>query len=87
MLSIGYAASFVRRFKKLDTSLQQEIKERIEEFKDLSNHSALRVHKLSGRMRGKSAFSVNFCDRIIFEWSKDKKTAYLLDVGDHGIYE
>ncbi len=87
MLTVGYAASFVRKYKKLDAALKREVKERIEEFKDPANHPALKVHKLSGRLRGRSAFSVNFSDRIIFEWSKDKKTVYLLDVGDHTVYE
>lgn len=87
MLTVGYTASFVRRFKKLDAVLQREIKLRIEEFRDLSNHQKLKVHKIGGRLRGKHSFSINFSDRIVFEWSKDKKTLYLLDVGDHGVYE
>lgn len=87
MLTVGYTASFVRRFKKLDTALQREIKLRIEEFRDLSNHQKLKVHKLAGRLRGKHSFSVTFSDRIVFEWSKDKTTAYLLDVGDHSVYD
>lgn len=87
MLRIGYTASFVRRFKKLDAELQREVKEKIEEFKNHKNHRTLKVHKLGGRMEGRNAFSINFSDRIVFEWSKDKKTAYLLDVGDHGVYE
>ncbi|MDB5237282.1 MAG: hypothetical protein JWL88_384 [Parcubacteria group bacterium] len=87
MLTVGYAASFVRRFKKLTPALQREVKGRITEFKDPANHPALKVHKLSGRLKGRSAFSVNFNDRIIFEWSKDKKTAYLFDIGDHSVYE
>lgn len=87
MLTVGYAASFVRRYKKLDAASQREVKQRIEEFKDPANHQALKVHKLGGRLRGRSAFSVNFSDRIIFEWSKDKKTVYLFDIGDHSVYE
>ncbi len=87
MLRIGYAASFVRHFKKLHPALKREVVERIEEFKDPKNHRQLEVHKLTGRMRGKYAFSVNYSDRVIFEWSKDKKTAYLFDVGDHSVYE
>jgi mRNA-degrading endonuclease YafQ of YafQ-DinJ toxin-antitoxin module len=87
MLKIGYAASFVRRYKKLSPALQREVRQKIEEFKNPKNHRALEVHKLSGRMKGRSAFSVTFSDRIVFGLSKDKKTAYLFDVGDHGVYE
>lgn len=87
MVTVGYAASFVRRYKKLDVALQREVKQRIKEFRNPANHQKLKVHKLGGRLRDKYAFSVNFTDRIVFEWSKDKKIAYLLDVGDHGVYE
>lgn len=87
MIEVGYTASFLRRYKKLDIPTQQEARVAIEKFKDRKNHSVLKVHKLSGVLTGKLSFSINFSDRIIFEWSKDKKTAYFLDIGDHGIYE
>ncbi len=87
MLAVEYSSDFVRRFKKLDSSLQEEALERIAEFKNLKNHVKLRVHKLKGSMAGLRAFSVNYRIRIVFEYAKNKKTAYLLDIGDHSIYE
>lgn len=87
MISVEFSSDFVRTFKKLSVALRSEIKEKIEEFKDPKNHSRLKVHKLQGRMKGSFAFSVNFSYRVIFEWSKNKKTAYLFDVGNHSIYE
>ncbi len=87
MLLVVYSSDFLRRFKKLSTSQQEEVIERIESFKDTGNHRTLRVHKLAGALRGLSAFSVNYRDRIIFQCSKDKKTVYLYDIGDHSVYE
>jgi mRNA-degrading endonuclease YafQ of YafQ-DinJ toxin-antitoxin module len=87
MIAIEYSSDFVRKYKKLENAFKAEIRERLEEFRDSRNHPKLKVHKLKGSMKGLCAFSVNYNDRIVFEWSKDKKTAYMLDVGDHSIYE
>lgn len=87
MVAIEYSSDFVRKYKKLAPGLKEEIRERLEEFRDTRNHQKLKVHKLQGAMRGLCAFSVNYSDRIVFEWSKEKKTAYMLDIGDHSIYE
>ena len=87
MISVEYSSDFLRTHKKFSHAFKAEIKERIEEFRNIHNHQKLKVHKLSGQMKGLYAFSINYRDRIIFEWSKDKKTAYLIDIGDHSIYE
>ena len=86
MIRIEYSSYFVRKFKKLDPALQDDVIEKIEKFKDSKNHRKLKVHKLGGKLKGQWAFSINFSDRIAFHFSLDKKTAYLLDVGDHSIY-
>lgn len=87
MVSIEYASDFVRKYKKLEPALRSEVRERIDEFRDARNHRKLKVHKLGGPLKGLYAFSVNYADRIIFEWGKDRRTAYLLDVGDHSVYD
>ncbi len=87
MLRVEYSSDFVRKYGKLSKPLREETKERIEEFKDTKNHQKLRVHKLKGDMLGFLAFSINYRDRIIFQFSKDKKVAYLLNIGDHTVYE
>jgi mRNA-degrading endonuclease YafQ of YafQ-DinJ toxin-antitoxin module len=87
MLAIWYSPEFVRTYKKLEPARRDEARTRIEEFRERRNHAKLRVHPLKGRMRGLHAFSVNFADRIIFEWGDGNKSAYLLDIGDHSIYE
>lgn len=87
MLEIGYSSHFLRRFKKLPATFQEEVIVRIEEFKNTAHHKNLGVHKLKGYLKNYFAFSINYRDRIIFEYNKNKKKAYLLDIGDHSIYE
>ncbi len=86
MVRVLYSTYFVRKFKKLSASLQSDVVEKIEQFKDSTNHKRLEVHKLGGKFKGQWAFSINYSDRIAFYYSIDKKTAHLLDVGDHTIY-
>jgi mRNA-degrading endonuclease YafQ of YafQ-DinJ toxin-antitoxin module len=87
MLEVEYSSDFIRKYKKLPKLLKEEVKERIEYFKDTANHQKLRVHALKSELQGFSAFSINYRDRIIFQFSKDKKVAYLLNIGDHSVYE
>jgi mRNA-degrading endonuclease YafQ of YafQ-DinJ toxin-antitoxin module len=88
MLEVEYAPEFIRTWKKLPEDLQDEAIDRIELFKDRTHHAMLKVHKLSGRQKGKWSFSVNFKYRIIFMYARgDKNTAQLLDIGDHSVYE
>ncbi len=87
MLTLQYSTDFVRVFSKFESNFQAEVLARIEEFRNPKNHRRLAVHKLKGAMKGQWAFSIDYRNRIVFEYSNDKKTAYLLDIGDHSIYE
>lgn len=86
MITIEYAPAFLRQFKKLPVSLQEEAQEKIALFKNRSNHRILKVHKLKGRLAGKWSFSVNYKDRIVFKWLSDNEVG-LLAIGDHSIYD
>ena len=87
MIEVAYKPSFLRQLKKLDSTLQEEVLEKIDLFKDPRNHKALEVHPLHGRMTGKFSFSVDFRNRVAFKYpEKDKTVAVLLAVGDHSIY-
>ena len=86
MIEIIYAPIFVRSFKKLDERLKEEILEKIEMFKSVSNHKILKVHKLNGRYKNCYSFSVNYSYRIIFQYEVEEKVA-ILAIGDHDIYK
>ena len=85
MIKVGYTPRFTRAFNKLHPDLKQEVKEKIELFKDLHNHKSLRVHKLEGYFKECFGFSINYKIRVVFQYlSKDQ--AVLLIVGDHDVY-
>lgn len=85
MIVVAYTPKFIRAYKKLVSTLQEEVKSAIELFADKANHDRLRVHKLSGRMEDRYSFSVNYKIRIVFRFLPDGR-ALLLTVGDHSIY-
>lgn len=86
MLKILYKPSFVRQYNKLQSALQQEIKEKISLFKKNQKHPFLKTHKLKGKLSGFLSFSVNYEYRIVFQY-ESKNTAVLLVVGNHSIYQ
>jgi len=82
---IRYKPSFVREFKKLPSELQAEALERIELFKNTSNHQKLKVHKLKGKLQKFHSFSVTYSHRVVFAY-EFKEVAVLLAIGDHAVY-
>ena len=73
--------------KKFSKALQEEIFEKIEFFRDPSNHKALKVHKLGGGLRGSYSFSINHKIRVVFDYLPTKpQGVLLLVVGDHDVY-
>ena len=88
MIDIGYTREFIRAYDKLPTALKEEVKEKIELFKDRKSHQRLKVHKLHGRHTRHWGFSVNYAYRIMFDYlGKGKNSVALLTVGDHDIYK
>jgi len=83
---IYFKPVFVRQFKLLETELQAEILEKIEQFKNTKNHRQLKVHKLKGRLAERHSFSVNYKIRIVFNYLS-KQEVVLLAIGDHEIYK
>lgn len=77
---------FIRVYGRLELTLQEEVRERVFEFRERVNHGRLKVHKLHGRMEGRLSFSVNYKYRIVFKYI-DKNTAEFLTIGDHDIYK
>ena len=86
MIEIFYTNTFVKRVHKLDKNLIKEILEKIEMFKNPSNHKKLDVHKLHGKLSDKYAFSVNYKVRIVFQYS-EKSQAVMLAIDDHDVYK
>ncbi len=84
-MKVAYTPRFLRLFKKLPLGLQDEVIEKIELFKNIDNHQRLEVHKLKGKLKKFYGFSVDYKNRIVFEYLSENEVA-LLAVGDHEIY-
>lgn len=85
-MEIHFKPTFVRQFKKLPPTLKKEVLEKVEFFRDPTNHQQLKVHKLKGRFKDCHSFSVNYAWRIVFMY-ENPDSAILLAVGDHEVYE
>ena len=86
-MDVAFTPQFRRQFRKLPKKLQEEILEKIDLFSDISSHESLHVHKLKGKIEGRWSFSVNYRYRIVFTWETQNKSAILLAVGDHAVYD
>lgn len=86
MITLIYAPVFVKQLRNLELSLQDEVLEKIDAFKNKNNHKILKVHKLQGKFTDRFSFSVNYNTRIIFKYLTKNEVA-LLFVGDHDLYK
>ena len=86
MLNLFYTPNFVREYSRLPRSLQEEVKEPIALFRTDPRHTFLRTHKLTGKMRNKWSFRVNYEFRVVFCYDS-KNVVALLSVGNHSVYE
>lgn len=85
-MKVHFKPTFIKKFKKLESALQEEALDKIELFKNIENHKQLKVHKLHGVLAGRYSFSINYKFRIVFVYLS-KKEAVLLSVGDHEVYD
>lgn len=86
MIEIFYPPVFIKKFKKLETGLQNDAFHKIDLFKNKENHKMLDVHKLNGRFRDCFSFSINYKYRIVFR-HVSKNEILFVDIGGHEIYK
>ena len=85
-MEIDYKPTFIRQYACFENLLKEEIKEKIELFKNEKNHKQLKVHKLKGKLSNYFSFSVNYKYRIVFVYQSKSRVA-LLAIGDHAVYK
>jgi addiction module RelE/StbE family toxin len=81
-----YTAEFIRLFKKLPLDIKKEAIKKESLFKKNPFDPRLKTHKLSGKLKGFSAFSISFSYRIIYEFGENK-TVFFHSIGSHDIYK
>lgn len=84
-MKVLFSPRFEKNFQKLPTRIQQLTLKKLELFESDPKSSSLKVHKLTGKLRDCSAFSVNHSYRILF--FTEGGEAVLVDIGTHSIYK
>jgi addiction module RelE/StbE family toxin len=85
MLKISWDSGFKRAYKKKvreDVQLKKEFWEAMELFGRDPFHLGLKTHKLSGKLKGFWAFSVQYDCRVIFRFLNQNEVL-LIDIGNH----
>lgn len=84
-MKIFYTKKFEREYKKIgeDLKLKTESKEKL--FRKNPFDKILKTHKLSGELEGFWSFSIDFKNRIVFEFI-NKEIVFFHSIGSHNIY-
>ena len=85
MIEIAFHKTFKRSFKKRIKpypELEQRFWEKVKIFRDNPYQEQLKTHKLSGKLKNFSSFSINFDVRVIFEFYGNDKVIFI-DIGTH----
>ncbi|MCX6800364.1 MAG: type II toxin-antitoxin system mRNA interferase toxin, RelE/StbE family [Candidatus Falkowbacteria bacterium] len=85
-MEIIYSSKFAREYKKLPDNIKDIAEENEAIFRENPFSSKLKTHKLKGKLSGFYSFSIGYKYRIIFDFSKDKKSINFHSVGDHDVY-
>ncbi|MFA7252739.1 MAG: type II toxin-antitoxin system mRNA interferase toxin, RelE/StbE family [Candidatus Paceibacterota bacterium] len=85
-MKIFYTKKFNREYKKInkDLKLTAESKELI--FRKDPFSRTLKTHKLSGELEGFWSFSVDYKNRVVFEFIS-AEVVFFHTIGDHDVYK
>lgn len=86
-MEIIYSSKFAREYKKLTEDIKILTEEQEAIFRKDPFDQRLKTHKLKGKFDGFLSFSIGYKYRIIFEFTKNRKTVYFHSVGDHDVYQ
>ncbi len=85
-VKVRFTRHFKREFKKFSHYQYLEIWEKIECFKQNPFEPSLRAHKLTGRLKNRWSFSINYSLRIVFIFVAEDIVDFV-DIGGHEIYK
>ena len=86
MIELIWDTGFKRAYKKRiapDPDLKKRFWDAMELFVEDPFANVLRTHKLTGKLSGSWAFSVEFDCRVVFQFVKGQSKVLLIDVGTH----
>ena len=85
MIELIWDEAFVRsarKWQKKHPELVSRFRDRLRLFSECPYHPSLKVHNLSGNLKGYSSLSINYEFRLIFKFISDEKVL-LIDIGTH----
>ncbi|MFA6171287.1 MAG: type II toxin-antitoxin system mRNA interferase toxin, RelE/StbE family [Patescibacteria group bacterium] len=83
--NIEYSRKFVKQLKRLPGEIQKTAFAKEDLFKANPLHPSLRLHSLSGRLKGVWSISINKDYRIIFDRQPGGDILFI-SIGKHDIY-
>ena len=85
-MEIYYSLKFKRQYKKLPLSAKKQAEQIEKLFRANPFNPKLKTHKLGGQFNKYWSFSIDYQNRIIFEFYR-KGMVRFHSVGDHSIYD
>ena len=76
---------FAKQMDELPSHIETKLEKLMSLFQSDPAHLSLRLHKLSGKLRGQWSISIDRDYRIIFRWLPNG-VAMFISVGTHAIY-
>lgn len=90
MKNLVWSPAFVRKFKRLikkNPQLRFQIEEVLQKISDDTFDPSLRTHKLKGDLEGIWSCSIDYDNRILFEFTSNPESGeeeiFLLTLGSH----
>ncbi|MDX2189888.1 MAG: type II toxin-antitoxin system mRNA interferase toxin, RelE/StbE family [Bacteroidota bacterium] len=78
----SFTASYKKRIKN-NPELKAKFWEAMELFVEDYTEPSLRTHKLTGKLEGHWALSIDADCRVIFKFLQNNKKVFLIDIGSH----
>lgn len=85
-MQICYLPKFERQYKKLPHNIKELARVKEEIFRQNPFDERLKTHKLSGQLDGFWSFSIDYSNRIFFDFVKADLVRFYA-IGKHDIYE
>ena len=86
-MDIEYSSHFKRAYAKLETAVQRKAERAERLFRKNPFDPKLDTHKLKGKLKTFWSFSIDYHNRIVFQFAKSHRKVIFLDAGDHDIYQ
>jgi len=86
MVELIWDTSFKRAYKKRvsgSVALKKKFWETLELFVNNPFDTRLKTHKLTGKLKGLWALSVDYDCRLVFKFIKENDVILLIDIGTH----